>query len=268
MSSGDAVYPFNRPRRQWLTWAALVLNGILFVVPFLLRVVFAALRPTHILESPNTLYSFLALLSFLQLAFSESWRYLLISLLGIGLILAALVWGRPGRVTRLLLLLILLTILAFPWFYHYEPAVIAVPGHDLRWPTDPGLLDGVVKRVQITLEQRPCTYTLLGWSTAQTLYYQAACGSADSEVWAYSPERPDRAHLVTTAPADLSIELLPHAQVLELVRVTSIYPPEAEPSTRSISVRADGLASPDGRWIALVARHIYGPEDVLIVAAQ
>lgn len=100
------------------------------------------------------------------------------------------------------------------------------------------------------------------------LYYQAACGSADSEVWAYSPERPDRAHPVTTAPADLSIELLPHAQVLELVRVTSIYPPEAEPSTRSSSVRADGLVSPDGRWIALVARHIYGPEDVLIVAAQ
>ena len=59
-----------------------------------------------------------------------------------------------------------------------------------------------------------------------------------------------------------------HSQVLELVRSPLIYPPEAEPSTRSISVRDNGLASPDDRWVALVARHIYGPEDVIVVSSS
>ncbi len=268
MSSSTAVYPPDRSHRPWLTWAALLLSGIFFVMPYLLRVVLAAFQPTRILESPNTLYSFLAILSFLQIAFNELWLYLLISLLGISLVLAALIWGQPGRITRILLVLTLLAILAFPWFYHYEPAVIAAPGHDLRWPTEPGLLDGVIKRIQITLERRPCTYTLLGWSADQTLYYQSVCNSTGAQVWAYSLVQQASAQPVTAAPPNLSVDLRPHSQVLELVQIPSIYPPEAEPSTRSISVRDHGLASPAGRWIAIVARHIYGPEDVLIVESK
>ena len=95
------------------------------------------------------------------------------SVVVIGLIVAALRWGQPGRITRVLLILTLLAILGFPWFFRYEPAVSAAPGYVLRWPTQPGLLEGVAKRARITTEQRPCTYTLLGWSADASLYYRA-----------------------------------------------------------------------------------------------
>jgi hypothetical protein len=36
---------------------------------------------------------------------------------------------------------------------------------------------------------------------------------------------------------------------------------------RNLKVRVDGLASPNGRWVAVAVavRHIYGPEDVLVL---
>lgn len=255
-------------RPRWLTMIALMVGGLLFVMPYMLRVIFAVLQFTPVMDSPNFLYELLGLLSFLVILFSEAWGYVLISVAVSGLVLAALRWGRPGRVTRSLLVLTLLAILAFPWFFHYDAAVVAAPGYTLRWPTQPGWLEGVVKRTQIATEHRPCTYTLLGWSTGPMLYYQAACGHAAIQTWAYNPNTPTSAMPVTTAPTDLATDVRAHSQVLELVRIPSIYPPEAEPSTRSISVRDNGLASPDGRWVALIARHIYGPEDVIIVASS
>ena len=39
----------------------------------------------------------------------------------------------------------------------------------------------------------------------------------------------------------------------------------AEPGVRLILVREDGVASPDGRWVAVVVRHVYGPEDVIVL---
>jgi hypothetical protein len=207
------------------------------------------------------------LLSFLVILFSEVWSYVLISVAVGGLVLMALRWGQSGRVTRGVLVLTLLAILVFPWFFRYEPAVAAAPGYTLRWPTEPTLLAGVAKRAQIVTEQRPCTYALLGWSANASLYYQATCNNGLDQTWAYNPNTSMSTLQVTTAPTDLSIDIRTHTQVLDLVRVTSIYPPEAEPSTRSISVRDNGLASPDGRWVALIARHIYGPEDVIVVSS-
>jgi hypothetical protein len=34
---------------------------------------------------------------------------------------------------------------------------------------------------------------------------------------------------------------------------------------RSLEVRVDGLASPGGRWVAVVVHHVYGPEDVIVL---
>lgn len=31
---------------------------------------------------------------------------------------------------------------------------------------------------------------------------------------------------------------------------------------------ADALQSPDGRWYAFIVRHIYGPEDLVIIGAK
>jgi hypothetical protein len=30
-------------------------------------------------------------------------------------------------------------------------------------------------------------------------------------------------------------------------------------------LKGDGLLSPEGRWVALITQHIYGPQDVIIV---
>jgi hypothetical protein len=252
---------------RWLTAIALTVGGLLFVMPYVLRVIFAVLSVTPIMDSPNFLSALSGPLSFLVILFSEVWGYVLISVAVSGLVLTALRWGRPGRVTRGLLVLTLLAILGFPWFFRYEPAVAAAPGYTLRWPTEPALLAGVAKRAQIVTEQRPCTYALLGWSANASLYYQATCSNGLDQIWLYNPNTSTSTLPVTTAPTDLSTAVRAHSQVLELVRVSSIYPPEAEPSTRSISVRDNGLASPDGRWVALVVRHVYGPEDVIVVSS-
>jgi len=37
---------------------------------------------------------------------------------------------------------------------------------------------------------------------------------------------------------------------------------------RKLTFCVDGLALPDGRWVAVVARHIYGPEDVIVLGRQ
>jgi hypothetical protein len=36
----------------------------------------------------------------------------------------------------------------------------------------------------------------------------------------------------------------------------------------SAIAQESGLAAPDGKWLALIARHIYGPEDVLVVSTK
>jgi hypothetical protein len=36
----------------------------------------------------------------------------------------------------------------------------------------------------------------------------------------------------------------------------------------SLSVRTPVLRSPDGLWDAFIARHVYGPEDVIVVAVS
>ena len=93
------------------------------------------------------------------------------------------------------------------------------------------------------------------------------CNGSD-QIWLYNPSTSTNAMPITTMPTDLVTDVRVHSQVLELVRIPSIYPPEAEPSTRSISVRDNGLASPDGRWVALIVRHVYGPEDVIVVSSS
>lgn len=155
-----------------------------------------------------------------------------------------------------------------PWLNHYNPAVVAAPGHELRWPTQPDLLSGLTKHAQMSLEQRPCTYTLSGWSTDSQLYYTAECGTSGTQGWTFSPQVPTAARPVNNLPTNLVTTVLPHAEVLGHVESPNAYPAEGEPMTRALLVRGDGLLDPSGQWLALIARHIYGPEDVLIVSTD
>ena len=83
MLASATVHSSHRPRRPWLSLAALVVGGLHLIPP------------------------------------------LLSGLLGIGLILTVLLERSPRRITRILLAVALLTILATPWLYRYQPAVVA-----------------------------------------------------------------------------------------------------------------------------------------------
>ena len=191
---------------RWLTTVALIVGGLLFVMPYILRVLFAVLQFTPVMDFPHFLYELLGLFSFLVILFSEVWGYVLISVVVISLVLTALRWGQPGHVTRSLLVLTLLAILVFPWLFHYDAAVVAAPDYVMRWPTEPTILEGVVKRAQIVTEQRPCTYALLSWSANASLYYQATCNDGIDRIWMYNPNTSTSTMQVTTAPTDLSTD--------------------------------------------------------------
>jgi hypothetical protein len=147
----------------------------------------------------------------------------------------------------------------------YQPAVIAAPGYEMHWPTRPDPAASVVKSYQRFLEIRTCDYTLLGWSAENTLFYQEACRGSPPRIWAYDLENRGQPYQVNASPAHLVWETVPRVLILERVRSPGVHPADAEPMVRSLEVRADGLVSPDGRWVAVVVRHVYGPEDVIVL---
>lgn len=183
--------------------------------------------------------------------------YVGLSVLGLALAVAALVWGRPGWPGRIALAVGLLGIIALPAVFRYEPAVDVDPGYVMRVPTEPGLLAGVVKATQTGAEVRRCEYELLGWSGSEgALYGEEVCGGRTVS-WAYWPASDDYVREVPTIPEDLVGE-----QVTELPGVHSVLA-----GAESLVVLQPVLRSPDGERHAFVARHIYGPEDVVVVSS-
>lgn len=150
--------------------------------------------------------------------------------------------------------------------FNYRPAVTAAPGHQMRWPTQPDLRGSIVKGYQAALDQgRTCAYSLLGWDGEGTLFYLEDCQDSDARLWSFDPEDSRGPYHVETVAANLVQETVARDSILEMVRSPLVRPREAEPNVRALEVRADGLASPDGRWVAAVVRHIYGPEDVIVL---
>lgn len=214
---------------------------------------------------------------FHNLFFAQPGRYLLASAVGMALLMAVMLLGRPSRLMGLLPALTLAGVLVVPWVYGYQPAVSAAPGYRMLVPTQPGLLEGVTKRAQRFAELRPCDYSLLGWSADDTLYYREACRGVAPQVKAVAPAQEGSPRQVEAAPPDVSAEGRlsaadrvrspawtrgPDGRLVE----SAIESAEAERSSIRIKLRETGLASPSGRWVAVVARHIYGPEDVLILS--
>ncbi len=255
-----------RSPRFWLIASTLVIGVVLFA-PFYILMAIRPLLPTSFRVVPAW-FEFILLFQLPRaLLFSNLVLYLSISLLGIGAGIAALIWTRPHWTVRALLVLALLAIIAFPCIYRYQPALVAASGYAMRVPTQPGLFDGVIKANQSAAEIRPCTYTLVGWSADTTLYYEAQCGSGPTQTWAIAPDREMNARLVTTAPNDLLAEPAP-ISVFDLVRAAGVSPATEEPNARRVYLREGSLLSPDKTWGALIARHLYGPEDVVLVKSE
>ena len=259
------LIPFHR----WLSVVGLAFGGYLLLSVPLVEALTAAsefLKVDLTLTPWGFLLSGLWLIVYVRmLLFSHLATYLLASGFGMALALAALIWGRPWWGTRILLILMVLAILAFPWFQHYRPVVAAAPGYQMRWPTQPARLETVVKSAQAAAEIQPCQYTLLGWSPNGVLYYRERCRWG-AQAWAYDPVAEGRPRQVTETPSDL-VQETRGAWELDGIQVPGV-PPEGQPHTRDVVVQGQGLASPDGRWVAVVVRHLYGPEDVVVLAVE
>ncbi len=250
-----------------------IIATVMVFAPFYLPSVLSALYSMVAVDpmSPAML-EIMRGLFFHNLFFAQPGRYLFASLLAMGLVLAVVFLARPGRPMRVLLALSLMVVIAVPWVYSYQPAVSAAPGYRMLSATQPGLIEGVTKHAQQFAEVRPCDYSLLGWGAEDTLYYREQCRGGDARVMAIQPGREECPRPVEGPPP--AVDAGSKRPVAEWVRSPSwtqgpdgklVESAGAKPSLIGIKLREGGLASPSGEWVAIVARHIYSPEDVLIL---
>ncbi len=257
--------------------------AILFALPFL--VTWPSLAASWLLyqlfPAASSLGLWVYLPAFLtEILLSDVTRYLIVSLAALALTSVALIWlvarerGQVWRRKRLYALLVVLAaVLVFPLLMRYRPAVEAAPGVELRVVERPGLLAGAVRMCQAGAEVRGCQYEPLGWADSQTLVYRKWCGgyyTVEGDRHAGIPGAPQAYHLDSGAVAPFE------GDVAALLR---------EPCSRSTCVYS-GLAemypgggyfpgqyetpllSPDGRWVAFTAAHVYGPEDLLVLSTH
>lgn len=261
MSNVTVSRLLTKNRRQWLPILALVFSWIVFGSRYLYFLLDNNLDLVALAMTPF-LGPIYIILYFPDLLFTRLEVYLILNVLGLGLTLVALIRGCPGRVVRVLLFLGLLAILVLPVLYHYEPAVWTDSDYAVRVPTQPGLLTGVVKTAQVGAEVRTCKYNLLGWSVSQgALYGEEICGQR-TRIWVYWPLSDKRIHTVQSVPDDVSREQVSRSN---LEGVHSILPLD---ESLISTVCEPVLISPEGWWYAFIARHVYGPEDVIIVSTK
>ena len=223
------------------------------------------------LELPAFLYEWLL---------SDMTRYVTISLAALILTSAALIWlavrerRRIWRRGRFYVFLVALTsVLAFPFVMRYQPAVEAAPGVELRIVEKPGLLEGVVKQCQVGAEVRGCVYEPLGWVYEHTLLYRKWCGGFyTKEGW--QPGSPGCPMLYDLKTGKIGGSLADRAPSYETCNPAVCVSPALAERTYFPPLRylpghfEDPVISPDGRWIAFTARHVYGPEDLLVISRE
>lgn len=210
---------------------------------------------------------------------SDVTRYSLISLAALMLTLIALVSlitrerGQIWRRKRFYWLTIaLVAVLTFPLLMHYRPGVKAAPGVKMHVVSKPGLLAGPVKSCQAAAEVRGCQYEPLGWADAQTLVYRQWCGGHYiEEGWQPgSPGVPMLYDLSTGAVGGSLIDRAPSYETCDPAVCVSPALTEKQPFPLGYlpGQYEDALISPDGRWVAFTAEHVYGPEDLLVISNE
>jgi len=263
----------DRERLGWLVPVSLIFIGVFFGsryirFPFALLAQSVDTMPTPLWLSRRLRWLWLGffLLYPIDLLFTSLTVYLALSAVGLVLGIAAIAVARPGRLSLGFLLLGLLAIAALPLANRYRPAVTVDPGRaQLRVPTQPGRIAGVVKSAQAGAEVRQCEYKLLGWSKESALYGEETCGTRH-RTWVYWPMSDQRLQTVTVVPTDL----LQQSVSREDLRTEGVRATIPHDETLRISVRESGMASPENSsqtsaWYAFVARHVYGPEDVVVI---
>lgn len=154
----------------------------------------------------------------------------------------------------------------------YYPPIIAAPGYELRLVTQPNPFQGALKQAAVELELHRCTYKLNGWQE-ERIYYTQTCGFGTTNKWVYHVSQNDSPEQIDDLPQNLSVDLLPVKSLREKIRIRdwndldsgNPLPNENEKGIRHLVARQDGLVAPDGKTIALVTKHVYGPEDVIVL---
>jgi len=244
---------------RWLLAVTLVLGGLLFVGQYLALAMLHGLRLVGSPTMPVATLDF-AYLYPLGLLFSNPVVFWVSSVLVLGLAVLAWVWGHPGRAARVALLLVMLAVVVTPLVRHYRPAVKAQPGVTMRVLTLPAIWESPSKGFAVGAEVQRCAYALRGWDDDGNLYYTETCGQQVSE-WQYSPASDTRTRLSASLPVDMRQRIVSRPED----HVTASFPGDSQ---LQLAIREPVLRSPDGVWDAFVARHVYGPEDVVVVAMR
>lgn len=217
------------------------------------------------------------------LALADLSRYVTISAAALVAALAAigiLILRQRSRAWRHPVLYLCLAaiagVLALPFAVGpYRPAVRSSAGVELRQVEQPGWLAGVVKGLQAGAEIRPLVYGPLGWADGQTLVYRTWRGAGYDRTGAWQAGIPGPAMAYDVAegasrPWDGALDDLHRAACPNGACVRPLLTKYYQPADRLYFAGhyEDVLASPDGRRYAFVARHAYGPEDLVIVGRQ
>ncbi len=235
-----------------LNFTAVLLGGMLYGLFYLL--IGAVFLPVSIFRIHLPIMAFADILYLYPraLLLSRPVPYLVTSLGSLGLAISALWVGKPGKLTRWLLVTTIVTIFIYPFTAAYQPAVIANPGYTLYNATQPPFLLGPTKSAQVGAEIHRCSCILLGWHK-ENLYYAEHCAGVHSN-WSYS--------LLTHHAARISA--VPDALTRNAASLSSLAVRSRNPY--KIHEAAGIFTSPNGQWHAFVAQHIYGPEDVLLIS--
>ena len=245
-----------------------LITMIVFIIPMLLLFLFAQ-RIGFTEESHNPILAFLAsiivgLPSIGAFLIANSPIIYFGTILGIAFFAALSLFGTDRfTVNKLLAIMILLSIGIFAMI-PYQTAIQVTDKYRMTSPTQPSFLERGLRNLQVLGEVTPCSYRLLGWEK-QSLFYEEICNN-QNEVYQFNPQTEDSLRI----PDALSIENLyvrsrNHTEILDQFRADGVAPPEAELSVIELSLRGTALVSPNGEWLAIVAKHVYGPQDILVI---
>ncbi len=225
--------------------------------------------PDALISSRSNVINALSIILYLPFAFfaytlfSNFYVYLLVSIASLSLVIIGMIKARSNKLFLAWGIILIGSIIAFPFIFRYQPGLGAAPGYKMQLVTDPGFGKGVVKASQNLAEITPCNYELLGWDTDNWLYYQETCATK-TQTWKYSPYQAN-SHTQTIQQIALNSATVSENNALDMVRAYGVRPESAELNTRSVNLKSEGFVSPDNRWTAIVSQHVYGTQDILIL---
>lgn len=182
------------------------------------------------------------------------------------------------KITLLFLTIIGCTIsyVALGLNHAYPPVIPAKDGQRLILATGNKLnLYDELRTRAYSLFGKRCSYSLIGWDSTDILYFKTACGGKTSitkfdieslESESVSEDQLSQ-QLTVKEVSPLDYVLTRDWDHPSSGEPLNVSPPTTDEETfrKMVTMNANGLASNSGKWIALVTKHINGPQDVVIV---